>query len=218
MIRHSWQSRALGGSRARADSSARSAQVLSANLVHAPPQGCPALRGGQLPQPRDDAGLQCADAFGGDAELGGQGGEGGRRGGQFPPGEDAAAPVVEGVQQLAEKFLVKQLAAEADLIALYGCPDGTLCTELRKHPHVSDLASGRLMQTSLAWAEKQFAATGRDDARDLALQMVTGYQGTCVVTQALGDPSLMKKEAQRLERWIDSIVASASASAPGYPG
>jgi AcrR family transcriptional regulator len=113
------------------------------------------------------------------------------------------------------KFLVKQLAAEADVIALYGCPYGTLCTELRKRPDGSDMGSGRLMQTSLAWAEKQFAAMGRDDARDLALEMISRYQGTCVITQALGDPSLIRKEAQRLERWIDSISASVSASTPG---
>jgi AcrR family transcriptional regulator len=113
------------------------------------------------------------------------------------------------------KFMVKQLAANPDQIALYGCANGSLCAELGKRPNGSDMASGRLIQTSIAWVEKQFAAMGRDDARDLAVEMMTRYQGTCVVAQALGDPSLVEKEASRLERWIDSTAASVSASARG---
>jgi hypothetical protein len=100
------------------------------------------------------------------------------------------------------------------MIARYGCPHGTLCTELRKRSDDSDPASGRLMLTSLAWAERQFQAMGRSDARDLAIEMMTRYQGTAVLTQALGDPSLMSKEARRMERWIDSIAASSPATSP----
>ena len=113
------------------------------------------------------------------------------------------------------KALVEELTAQADMIARYGCPHGTLCTELRKRPDGSDPASGRLMRTSLAWAERQFQAMGRSDARDLAIEMIARYQGTAVLTQALGDPSLMSKEARRMERWIDSIAASSPATSPG---
>jgi hypothetical protein len=70
------------------------------------------------------------------------------------------------------------------------------------------------MRTSLAWAERQFQAMGRSDARDLAIEMIARYQGTAVLTQALGDPSLMRKEARRMERWIDSIAASSPATSP----
>ena len=110
------------------------------------------------------------------------------------------------------KALVEELTAQADVIARYGCPQGTLCTELRKRSDGSDPASGRLMRTSLAWAERQFQAMGRSDARDLAIEMIARYQGTAVLTQALGDPSLMRKEAQRMERWIDTIASSPATS------
>jgi TetR/AcrR family transcriptional regulator, transcriptional repressor for nem operon len=106
------------------------------------------------------------------------------------------------------KSLVEELSAQADMIARYGCPHGSLCTELHKRSHGSDPASGRLLQTAVDWAETQFQAMGRSDARDLAIEMIVRYQGTAVLTQALGDPSLMKKEARRIGRWIDSIAAS----------
>jgi TetR/AcrR family transcriptional regulator, transcriptional repressor for nem operon len=113
------------------------------------------------------------------------------------------------------KALVKELAAQADMIAQYGCPQGSLCTELHKRSHGSDPASRRLLETSLAWAERQFQAMGRSDARDLAIEMIVRYQGTAVLTQALGDPSLMRSEARRIGRWIDSIAASSSATSSG---
>jgi TetR/AcrR family transcriptional regulator, transcriptional repressor for nem operon len=108
------------------------------------------------------------------------------------------------------KSLVEELAARADMIARYGCPHGSLCTELRKRSDGSDPASGRLLQTAVDWAERQFEAMGRSDARDLAIEMIVRYQGTAVLTQAFADPSLMKKEARRIGRWIDSIAASRS--------
>jgi TetR/AcrR family transcriptional repressor of nem operon len=106
------------------------------------------------------------------------------------------------------KSMVEELAAQADMIAQYGCPHGSLCTELHKRSDGSDPASGRLLQTAVDWAERQFQQMGRSDARDLAIEMIVRYQGTAVLTQALGDPSLMKTEARRLGRWIDSIAAS----------
>ena len=106
------------------------------------------------------------------------------------------------------KSLVEMLAAQADMIARYGCPQGSLCTELGKRSDGFDPASGRLVETSVDWAERQFQAMGRSDARDLAIEMMVRYQGTALLTQALADPSLMKNEARRIERWIDSIAAS----------
>ena len=108
--------------------------------------------------------------------------------------------------------LTEFLTAQADGIARYGCPNGTLCAELHKRVDGTDPASGRLIQTTLTWAETQFREMGRQDARDLAIEMISRYQGTAVLTQALGDPSLITKEAQRMARWIDSIASSEAGS------
>ena len=107
------------------------------------------------------------------------------------------------------KAMVVELASRADDIALYGCPHGTLCTELHKQPVGEGAGSERLIEVSVAWAEKQFKEMGRRDACDLAIQLTGAYQGAAVRTHALGDPSVLKREGRRIERWVDSLASSA---------
>jgi AcrR family transcriptional regulator len=101
------------------------------------------------------------------------------------------------------KALVGVLADRSDVIASFGCPHGTLCSELEKTR--DDHEAGRLIRIPLAWLEEQFSLLGRRDARELAIKFLVSYQGTAVLTHALRDPSLMRDEATRLERWIDSL-------------
>jgi AcrR family transcriptional regulator len=103
------------------------------------------------------------------------------------------------------KGLFGTLEDRYDVIAEFGCPHGTLCSELEKRTGHDDHAVTRLLEIPLAWAEKQFRAMGRDDARDLALEFIASYQGATVLTQALRQPSLLSKESRRLQRWIDSL-------------
>ncbi|MGX9788216.1 TetR/AcrR family transcriptional regulator [Mycobacterium sp. MMS18-G62] len=100
------------------------------------------------------------------------------------------------------KALVRFLAEQADAMAQYGCPHGSLCTELAKQAHGSGSV---LMQIQLDWAERQFRDMGRRDAHDLAVDLLVGYQGSAVLTNALGQPDLMSRRARRLEKWIDTL-------------
>ena len=104
------------------------------------------------------------------------------------------------------KALIRGLTDQGDAIAAYGCPHGTLCSELEKQP--DDHAVSRLMAIPLAWTEEQFRQMGRRDAHELAVKFLTSYQGTAVLTHALSDPALLADEGRRLERWIDSLEAS----------
>jgi AcrR family transcriptional regulator len=101
------------------------------------------------------------------------------------------------------KALVAQLADQGDVIARYGCPHGSLCSELEKRAAGEDHAAARLMQLPIDWVEDQFKSIGRRDAHELAVEFMTSYQGTAVLTQALRQPELMTTEARRLKRWID---------------
>jgi AcrR family transcriptional regulator len=103
------------------------------------------------------------------------------------------------------KALVGQLADQRDVISRSGCPHGSLCSELEKRPDGGDHAAARLMQLPIDWVESQFRSIGRPDAHDLAVELLTAYQGTAVLTQALRQPELMAREARRLKRWIDDI-------------
>jgi AcrR family transcriptional regulator len=103
------------------------------------------------------------------------------------------------------KALVRILADQSEVSARYGCPQGTLCSELDKRDDGVSRAGARLMQLSIDWAEKQFREMGRRDARDLAVAMIASYQGISLLTNTLRDPQLMRREGRRLERWIDSL-------------
>lgn len=104
------------------------------------------------------------------------------------------------------KGLVRFLAEQADSTAQYGCPHGTLSTELAKQAQESGSLATPLMQIQLDWAERQFRAMGRRDAHDLAVDLLVGYQGSAVLTIALGQAELMSRQARRLEKWIESLT------------
>jgi hypothetical protein len=61
------------------------------------------------------------------------------------------------------------------------------------------------MQILLDWAEAQFLAMGRPDADDLAVELVASYEGSAVLSNALGRPELMARQTTRLERWIEAL-------------
>ncbi len=104
------------------------------------------------------------------------------------------------------KALIHSLADQRELVAQYGCPMGSLCSELDKRADGLDLAAARLFSLILDWAELQFRAMGRRDARELAVALLAAYQGISVVTNTLRDPELMTREGRRLDRWIDSLA------------
>ena len=102
------------------------------------------------------------------------------------------------------KALFGTLAEQRELIARYGCPHGTLCLELDKRADDPGLAA-ELMRVPLDWTQRQFAAMGRPDARELAVQVVARYQGTALLTSAFRDPDLMTQEAARVAQWIEAL-------------
>jgi hypothetical protein len=61
------------------------------------------------------------------------------------------------------------------------------------------------MQTLIDWAEQQFQEMGRSDAHELAIEMITSYQGTAVLSHAMASPDLMRREAERIVRWVDEL-------------
>lgn len=103
------------------------------------------------------------------------------------------------------KALVRELAARGEEVAEYGCPFGTLCSELGKRVRDRDVAAARLMSLPIEWAEQQFRAIGRRDAHDLALDLLAAYEGSALLANTLGDPSILAGAARRLDRWIDTL-------------
>jgi AcrR family transcriptional regulator len=103
------------------------------------------------------------------------------------------------------KGLVSEFARQSEIIARYGCPLGSLCSELDKRVAGSGPAAAGLMRLPVEWAAGQFRALGREDARDLALDLMAGYEGSALLASTLRDPAILSGAADRLNRWIDAL-------------
>jgi AcrR family transcriptional regulator len=103
------------------------------------------------------------------------------------------------------KGLITRLGGEADLIARYGCPLGSLCSELDKRDEGEERTSARLLELPITWLEQQFRAMRRRDARELAIALMSAYEGAALLTNTFRDPKIMVGECRRLDRWIDSL-------------
>jgi TetR/AcrR family transcriptional regulator, transcriptional repressor for nem operon len=103
------------------------------------------------------------------------------------------------------KGLIAGWVGQRETAARYGCPFGTLASELDKRDDGLDVAAAEVLRALIAWVEGQFAQLGRGDAHDLAIELVAAYQGMSVVSNALRDPEVMVVRGRRLAEWIDSL-------------
>jgi AcrR family transcriptional regulator len=104
------------------------------------------------------------------------------------------------------KALVRGWTEQRELAARYGCPTGTLSSELDKRADGLDREAAKLMQLMIDWVEQQFRSMGRSDSRDLAISLIASYQGIALLTNTFRDPELMAGQGERLELWIDSLA------------
>lgn len=92
----------------------------------------------------------------------------------------------------------------------YGCPVGTLTTELSKLGHGSLESAAEIFTLFRTWLCEQFAALGRtDDADDLAMHVLAASQGIATMSNAYRDPEFVRREVDRLCTWVDAQAAQA---------
>ena len=103
------------------------------------------------------------------------------------------------------KALVREFTAQGELVAQHGCPLGSLCSELGKRVNPPGFAAAELMRLPIDWAEEQFRSLGRRDAHDLATDLMAAYEGSALLANTMGDPSILSGAARRLNRWIDTL-------------
>jgi AcrR family transcriptional regulator len=94
----------------------------------------------------------------------------------------------------------------ADTVADHGCPVGSLCAELSRCGEPLGSAGAEILGLITDWAEAQFRQLGRRDARDLAMALLSGIQGSALLANTFHDATIMKRQARHLERWIDSLA------------
>jgi TetR/AcrR family transcriptional repressor of nem operon len=94
----------------------------------------------------------------------------------------------------------------ADTVAEHGCPVGGLCAELNRCDGALGVAGAEILGRITDWSEAQFRQLGRRDAKDLAMALLSGIQGSALLANTFHDATIMSRQARHLERWIDSLT------------
>ena len=103
-------------------------------------------------------------------------------------------------------------------IKRYGCPVGTLCTELVKLNHASQAEANKLFTLFRTWLRKQFTLLGRKaDADALAMHLLARSQGVATLASAFHDEKFIKQEVQQMCDWLTSYEESAARNAVPIP-
>lgn len=105
------------------------------------------------------------------------------------------------------RSFVQMLVENQAQIMKFGCPVGTLCTELAKLQHGSQAQAALLFGLFRGWLAQQFRALGRRATADrLALHLLARSQGVATLAQALGDAQFVQAEVRLLHQWLEAQV------------
>ncbi|HHJ36740.1 MAG TPA: TetR/AcrR family transcriptional regulator [Gammaproteobacteria bacterium] len=96
---------------------------------------------------------------------------------------------------------------ELEDVTRYGCPMGSLNTELGKSQRTLQAVSRKQYDTFLTWLKKQFKELVPDgNTKHLAMHLLMLTQGLAVLAQSYQDKSLVRREINYIETWLDSLV------------
>ena len=104
------------------------------------------------------------------------------------------------------KAFVREFTGQSEIVAQFGCPLGSLCSELHKRVEEPDLPAAELMRIPIDWAEGHFRSLGRPDARDCAVDLLAAYEGSALLANTMRDPKILSGAARRIDRWIDTLL------------
>lgn len=100
------------------------------------------------------------------------------------------------------------LIMNGDKIRQFGCPVGTLTSELAKlgHPALSD--ANELFTLFRLWLSRQFSAMGcTDRADELAMHLLMRSQGVATLSAAFKDDAFVRHEVDQMDRWVRDQAA-----------
>lgn len=92
-------------------------------------------------------------------------------------------------------------------ILLYGCPVGTLTSELAKLNHQALEHASEVFTLFRVWLRNQFQAMGRKkDADDLAMHVLARSQGVATLASAFHDEKFIRQEVKQLCQWLQQYT------------
>jgi AcrR family transcriptional regulator len=103
-------------------------------------------------------------------------------------------------------FINILIANRAD-IKRYGCPVGTLCTELAKLGHPAQAGANELFTLFRVWLRRQFTLLGRArDADALTMYLLARSQGVATLASAFRDETFIRQEVQDMHDWLEACA------------
>jgi AcrR family transcriptional regulator len=106
------------------------------------------------------------------------------------------------------RSFIQMLVTNRADIKRYGCPVGTLCTELAKLNHASRGEANKLFAVFRAWLRRQFVALGREEDADmLAMHLLARSQGVATLANAFRDEKFIRQEVKLMYDWLDRVAA-----------
>lgn len=95
-------------------------------------------------------------------------------------------------------------------IKQFGCPVGTLSTELTKLNHASRTEAKKIFSLFRTWLKRQFKLLGYEtEADELAMHVLARSQGVATLASAYGDEKFIKHEVKLLAEWLQDCVKRA---------
>jgi len=113
----------------------------------------------------------------------------------------------EGCEDRIKSF-INILVMNRGKILLYGCPVGTLCTELAKLEHSALPHANKVFGLFRHWLSREFSLLGhKAEADALAMHLLAWSQGIATLANAFHDENFIHKEVRHLHDWLQSLAA-----------
>lgn len=108
------------------------------------------------------------------------------------------------------KCFIRILCVNEAKIRKYGCPIGTLSTELSKLKHEATGDARRLFDLFRTWLCRQFEAMGHAPAiaDTHAMHILARTQGVATLANAYPEEDFLEVEAEQMCAWVDTITAA----------
>jgi len=102
-------------------------------------------------------------------------------------------------------FVDMIVGRKAELVE-YGCPIGSLNTELAKDRRDLQQAARALFDLFRDWLSARFRELGKNaEAESLALHLLGRAQGIAVISHVYRDAKLLRQETRRLHAWVSQL-------------
>ncbi len=112
------------------------------------------------------------------------------------------------------RSFIRILISNRAKIKRYGCPVGTLCTELAKLNHTSQAEANELFTLFRTWLRRQFTLLGcKADADKLAMHLLARSQGVATLANAFHDEKFIQQEVKQMCDWLKSCTESPTSHA-----